>query len=1072
MSRRFTEATVEEAAVAYFAGSPDATGDALAGLGYTSCTAGEVKGERGGPAGVVLEDRFRAALRRLNPEASLDTLDLAAREVLRPPVLAPEEGNRRFTRQLQRGVEVEVQSEHGTRGARVRLADFGPAAGSSDDLNEWLVVRQFPVEETTTNTNRRRPDLVVFLNGLPVAVFEFKSAASEAGTLVAAWRQLQTYQEEIPSLFIYNVALVISDGLAAEVGSLTATERRFGPWRTLPDGTEADAPALLTLIEGLFTPAVFLDVARSFQVWQTDSASGRLVKLLAADHQYRAVNRALAEIERAVAEASPRGGVVWHTQGSGKSVSMLFLTARALTTPSLETPTVVMLTDRTALDDQLFAQFAAARDLLPAPTRAETREHLRKLLATRAGGVVFTTIQKFGTREGEAMPTLTDRRNVIVLADEAHRSHYDFSGGLARNLRDALPHATFVGFTGTPIELGGRSTTTVFGGYVDTYTIREAVEDDVIVPLQYENRLATLGLADDAAAFLDRGFDEVTEDQEVFARDRIQKKWRRLEEIVGLPARIRVVARDIVEHYERRTETLEGKAMIVGMSRRICAELYDEIVKLRPGWGSGADDEGQIKVVITGSASDEALVAQHVRSKARRAVIERRFKESVGEVERRNVEAASRAAEQGEDLPEPEVPLRLVIVRDMWLTGFDVPSAHTLYVDKPMQGHSLMQAVARVNRVFADKPGGLIVDYIGLAEPLRKAVQTYSDLGDAPPALPVVEALGALQTAVGRVRDMLRGDDLLHRHAGAEAKPDRVVIYREAVDRVLALEPVAMADGRERSGLDRFHHAMASVRAAAGLALHLEEARELRDEVAFYEELQMIIRKDTRRGRSSVPDERTVEFALRRLVSASVHAEGVVDLFDVAGIDKPDLSILSDEFLDRVRAVPQENLRRELLERIVRDQIQAQRRTNVVQAERFSASLRETLNRYHNRALETAEVIAELIELAKAIRATPDRAAALGLGEDELAFYDALAAQDGVIDVMDDATLGEIARELAAAVRQSATIDWARKEAVRARMRSRVKRLLRRYGYPPEKRDGAVETVIRQAELSATMATS
>ncbi|MEM1041115.1 MAG: type I restriction endonuclease subunit R [Bacteroidota bacterium] len=1063
MSQRVTENTVEEAAIAYFAGETKAAGQTLEGLGYAYQPGLAVEDERGGPAGVVLERRFRAALQRLNPDLSSDTLDLAAREVLQPQSAALDEANRRFTRQLQRGVEVEVRTEHGTRGARVRLVDYDNA-----EANDWLVVNQLTVEEQTANRNVRRPDLVVYLNGLPVAVAELKNVAGSKTELADAWQQFETYKDQIPSLFVYNVALVLSDGRQAHVGSLTAPLRRFGPWRTMPDGSVAPeaAPALRTLVEGFFAPAAFLDVARHFQVWETDPDSGRLVKKLAADHQRRAVNRALGEIKTAIAEDSARGGVVWHTQGSGKSVSMAFLAAKALVTPSLKTPTVLVLTDRTALDDQLFGQFAAVRDLLPAPEQAETREHLRDLLATRAGGIVFSTLQKFGTRKDEAMPVLTERRNVIVLADEAHRSHYDFTDGLARNLRDALPHATFVGFTGTPLELSDRSTSNVFGDYVDTYTISEAIADDVIVPLSYENRLATLDLPEEAESFLDEGFEEVTEDQEIFDVARIQRKWKQLEAVVGLPARLRVVAKDIVAHYERRIETLEGKAMVVGMSRRICAELYREIVKLRPEWHSDKDEEGQIKVVITGSASDEALIAQHVRSKARRAVIEKRFKEPIGEVERRNAEARQQAEELGQPPPAPEVPLRLVIVRDMWLTGFDVPSAHTLYVDKPMQGHSLMQAIARVNRVFADKPGGLIVDYIGLADPLRKAVETYSRYNDQP-TLPIDEALGALRTAVGRVRDLFHGFDLRDRYVEG-GQTERVEVYNEALDHLFGLGTATDERGRERTGPERYHDAMASLRKAAGLALHLEAARDLRDEIALYEQLQQSVRKQKKTGGAGASDKRAVDFALRRLVSASVHTDEVVDLFEMAGLEHPDLSILSDAFLERVRAVPHENLQRELLERIVRDQIRSQRRQNVVQADRFSEALKATLNRYHNRSLETAQVIAELIELAKTIRALPDRAAELGLTNDELAFYDALAAQDGVTDVMDDDALGAIAKSLADTIRRSATIDWTKKEAVRARMRARVKRLLRRHGYPPEKQESAVETVIHQAEVLAS----
>ena len=1033
--RRLGEDTVEEAAIGYFSGP----GAALAGLGYTYAHGPDLDDERAGPAGVILEGRLRAALERINRHLPPGALDGVARALLHPESPALEENNLAFTRWLTRGFPLTVKAGGRERGDLAWFVDFNDV-----DNNDWLVVNQLTVVEETAARNERRPDLVVYLNGFPVAVLELKDPTDQSATLGKAWNQLQTYKSQIPSLFNTNGALVISDGLAAQAGSLTAPLERFAPWHMTADGEDIPdgVPQLQGLVEGLFDKQLFLRYLRHYQFWEQDATSGRLIKKAAAYHQVRAVEEAVeATVEAASADGDGRAGVVWHTQGSGKSVSMTFYAGLATQHPALTNPTLVVLTDRNDLDDQLYAQFAAARDLLPKPAQADSREELRDLLSSAGGGVVFTTIQKFGTAKGERMPELTDRRNVIVVADEAHRSHYAFVEGFARNIRDALPNATFVGFTGTPIEFEDKSTPEVFGDYIDTYTISESVEDGATVPIYYESRLAQLELPEDMVHVLDEGFEEVTEDEELTSRALLQRKWKQLEAVVGLKKRLKAVAQDIVDHYERRTEILEGKAMIVCMSRKICAELYREIVRIRPDWHSEKDEEGQIKVVITGSATDDAILIPHVRTGARRKLIEQRFKEPVEDAE-------------ADDRP----PLRLVIVRDMWLTGFDVPSAHTLYVDKPMKGHSLMQAIARVNRVFKDKPSGLVVDYIGLAEHLRQAVATYGGKSERP-TIDIDVALAVLTTELGIVRDLFFGFDYQPFFTGGHA--ERLAVLQRAADHVLGLDPVTDDRGRERDGRERYMDAMARLNKAAALAIHLEGARDFRDEVGFFQQVQRVLKKPSAEKGTS---KSALGLAIKQLVSAAVQSDGVVDLFEVAGLDKPDLSILSDEFLQRVEAVPQKNVQVELLERLIRDQIKTQRRRNVVQAQRFSDALQETLNKYRNRALETAEIVAELIKMARELRDAPNRAEQLGLTEDELAFYDALIEQDGVKDVMADDVLGTIARDLAETVRSSVSIDWRQKATVRAQMRARVKRLLRRHGYPPDKREDAVETVIQQAE--------
>ncbi len=1006
-----TEAEVEQAAIEYF---DDLGFDYLHGSVIAPDGSGP---ERSSYSDTFLAGRLRAALARINPHLEADTIDEVTKSVLRPGSPSLDENNVAFQRQLARGVEVQVRKDGRIRGDQAWLFDF-----KNPDNNDWLVVNQFTVVNGKYN---RRPDLVVFVNGMPVAVIELKNPEDETATVKSAWNQLQTYKTQIPALFDTNELLVISDGTEAKVGSLTAGYERFGPWRTV-DGTELapDAvPKMEVLLKGLFEKRRLLDYIRHFVLWETEDG---FVKKIAGYHQYHAVNKA---VEQTVRAASPSGdkriGVVWHTQGSGKSISMAFYTAKLILRPEMKNPTVVVITDRNDLDGQLYSQFCAAKGLIPAPVQAESRDNLKELLQVASGGVVFTTIQKFGVRKGERFPELSDRRNIVVITDEAHRSQYEFIDGFARNLRDGLPNASFIGFTGTPIEFDDKSTPAVFGDYIDTYPISQAVDDGATVPIYYEARLAKIALPDNKKPAVDEDFEEVTEGEEEAVKGKLKTKWAKLEAMVGTEDRLTLIAKDIVEHFDRRTEILDGKAMVVTMSRRIAVDLYEQIVKLRPEWDAEKDEDGGIKVVMTGAASDPPRFQRHIRNKPRLKDIEKRFKDASD-------------------------PLKLVIVRDMWLTGFDAPCAHTLYVDKPMKGHGLMQAIARVNRVFKDKPSGLVVDYLGLAEQLRKAIGTYGGKKGEKPGVPIEVALKVLEEKFGIVRDMFHGFDY-GGYFGTKASA-RLAALSGGADHICGLD-----DGKKR-----FLDAMTVLNKAAGIAIHLEGARHMRDEVGFFQAVQSNLKKYTTGGSGKSDEE--LNAAIRQIVSEAVASEGVVDIFGAAGLKKPDISILSDDFLETVKVSPHKNLQLELLQKLINDEIHRMIRRNVVQGRKFSEMLEKTLLAYQNRTLEAAQIIMELIGLAKEMRDAPKRGDKLGLTEDEMAFYDALVDHGNVKELMDDKVLAAIAHDLVEAIRSSVTIDWTQKEAVRANMRRKVKRLLRKHGYPPDKRADAVITVIEQAE--------
>ncbi len=1005
-----------------------ATLEWLCSLGYTVVSGpdiapGEMLAERASYNQVVLEASLRDAVARLNPLVPADAQHEAVRRVLRaehPTLVA---NNRAFHRMLVDGVDVEYQRADGTiAGDKVQLIDFADAAG-----NDWLAVNQFTVVDGHHN---RRPDIVIFVNGLPLGVLELKNAADEGATIWKAFHQLQTYKAQIPDLFSYNEVLVVSDGLEARIGSLTADKERFMPWRTIEGQDLAPATMLQleVLIRGAFERRRFLDLVRYGVVFDRDSKD-KLAKILAGYHQFHAIQ---AAVDATVAASRPDGdrrcGVVWHTQGSGKSLTMLFFAGRIILHPAMENPTIVVLTDRNDLDGQLFDTFARCQEILrQKPVQAESRANLRDLLSVASGGVVFTTIQKFFPEEkGDQYPLLSDRRNIVVIADEAHRSQYDFIDGFARHMRDALPKASFIGFTGTPIELSDKNTQGVFGDYISVYDIHRAVQDGATVPIYYESRLAKLDLDATEMPKVDAAFDEVTETEEQERKEKLKSKWAAVEAVVGAEKRINLIAEDLVAHFEQRLEAMDGKAMIVCMSRRICVEMYKTLVKLRPAWHDSDDQKGSLKVIMTGSASDLEDWQQHIRNKPRLEELRKRFK-------------------------NPADPFKIVIVRDMWLTGFDAPCLHTMYIDKPMKGHGLMQGIARVNRVFKDKPGGLVVDYLGLAEELKAALATYTESGGQGEAkIDKEEAVAVMLEKHEICCGLFVGFDWSLWTAGTPHQ--KLGLLPSAQEHILAQE----------EGKARLLRAVTELSQAFALSAPDPESIRIRDDVAFFQAVKAALMKSTSGISQSGED---LDHAIRQIVSRAISTDGVVDLFSSAGLKKPDISILSDEFLAEVRDMPHRNLAVELLRKLLNDELKMRTKTNVVKSRVFSEMLEGAVRKYHNRAVETAQVIEELIGLAQEMRAATKRGDDLGLTDDELAFYDALEVNDSAVAVLGDVTLRKIARELVDGVRRNARIDWTIKESVRAQIRVMVKRILKKYGYPPDKQERTTITVLEQAEV-------
>ena len=1019
--RAVVEATVEDATLAWF----EELGYGVLHGGVIA--PGEMLAERGSYGDVVLVDRLRGALTRINPQIPAEAIDEAVRKVLHPETVSLVENNRRFHHMLTDGVAVEYSRDDGSiAGDQVFLLDF-------DELgdNDWLAVNQFTVIE---NNRNRRADVVVFVNGLPLAVIELKNPGDENATVKGAFNQLQAYKKDVPSLFPYNELLVVSDGLGARAGTITANWERFSPWRTIEGKEIAPSGSLQldVLIKGIFDKARFLDLMRNFTVYEDDD--GKLLKKMAAYHQYHAVNKALScTLKASSVTGDRRAGVIWHTQGSGKSLSMVFYAGKLISDPQMENPTIVVLTDRIDLDGQLFGTFSRCQALLrQTPVQAESRETLRDLLKVSSGGVVFTTIQKFfPEQKGDKYPTLSERRNIIVIADEAHRSQYDFIDGFARHMRDALPNATCIGFTGTPIETGDRNTPAVFGDYIDVYDILRAVEDGATVRIYYEGRLAKIDLSEAERPKIDPEFEEVTEGEEVEKKERLKSKWARLEAMVGTEKRVGLIAQDIVDHFERRLEAMDGKAMIVCMSRRICVDLYNAITNLRPSWHNDDDDKGVIKVVMTGSPADDEAWHPHIRSKQRRETLAERFK-------------------------SPSDSMKLVIVRDMWLTGFDAPCLHTMYVDKPMRGHGLMQTIARVNRVFRDKPGGLVVDYLGLADQLKRAMRDYTEAGGkGKTTIDQGEAVEALLRQYEVIEAMFHGFDYSVYFIGKPA--ERVKVIPAAID---FIEKENEKNPEEKLK-QRFLSAVLSLSKAFALSVPNPKAMAIRDHVGLFQAVRAGMMKYTVTGQS----EEDLDAAVRQIVSRAVATEGVIDIFAAAGLKTPDISILSDEFLEEVRRLPQKNLAMELLRKLLNDEIKTRSKKNLVQSRSFAEMLEKTIRSYQNRSIDTAQVIAELVEMARKMREARQRGEELHMSEEELAFYDALEVNDAAVKIMGDEILRQIALELTEIVRRNTTIDWTMKENVRAKLRTLVKRLLRKYGYPPDKQEKATETVLAQAEL-------
>jgi type I restriction enzyme R subunit len=1047
MPANLTESVVEDASLEWFGNLGYAVGHGA------HLALGEPGAERDSFSEVVLVGRLREAIRRLNPAIPEEAREEALRKVLRVGTPSLTQTNRAFHRMLRDGVPVEYPRPDGSiAGDHLRLVDFGDVRA-----NDWLAVNQFTVIEGQHN---RRPDIVVFVNGLPLGLIELKNAADEDATIWSAYAQLQTYKAEIASLLHYNAALVVSDGLQARMGSVTAKQEWFKVWRTI-DG-EGDAPKsaleLEVLVLGVFERQRFLDLLHHFIVFEEDPDSGALHKIIAGYHQFHAVNAAVEETVRASGMTETgsvlredagtywsgrqrggkpgdrRAGVVWHTQGSGKSFSMLFFAARVVRHPAMQNPTLVVLTDRNDLDDQLFGQFQRCADILgQTPVQASGREHLRELLNRASGGVVFTTIHKFAAEKGELMPELSARQNIVVIADEAHRSQYGFGGkvnektgemsyGFASNLRDALPNASFIGFTGTPIEKTDANTRAVFGDYISIYDIQRAVADKATVPIYYESRISKLSLNAAELPKIDEEFEEITEGEELTKKEKLKTKWAALEALVGDPKRIALVAADLVAHFEKRVEAMDGKAMIVCMSRRICVDLYNALIKLRPEW-----EAETLKVVMTGSAEDGPVWQKHIRSKEARRKLANRFKDA-------------------------KDPFRIVIVRDMWLTGFDAPCLHTMYVDKPMQGHGLMQAIARVNRVFRDKPGGLVVDYLGLADQLKKALITYTESGgQGDPTFDTAQAIAVMLEKHGIACDLMHGFNWDKWTSGTPT--ERLALIPAGQEHILEQE-----DGKKR-----WVQVVTELSRAFALCAASDAATAIRDDVSFFQAIQAALSKQNTNNRTT-PEQ--IDAAIRQLVSRAITTEGqVIDVFTAAGLPKPDISILSDQFLAEVRGLKHQNVAAELLEKLLKDELKVRSKRNLVQSQVFSEKLKKTLNAYHNRAISTMEVIEELIRLAKELDAATKRGEDLGLTEDEIAFYDALATNESAVRALGVPELKLIAAELITQVRKSVTIDWTLRESARAKIRVIVKRILKRHGYPPDLQEEAVKTVLAQAEL-------
>ena len=1033
---------------------------------------GEVSAERSDYRQVTLQGRLLQQLQLINPAIPVATLEQVALQVAMPETPVLMMNNKLFHQQLLQGIKVEYKDKTGEAITDyVQLVDFANVAN-----NQFLVVNQFTITGSKGSSNvRRRPDVIVFINGLPLAVLELKNPADQNADIWQAYQQLQTYKDEIPDLFMFNEALVVSDGLDARVGSLTANKERFMPWRVVAN--EHDKPLfeyfLETMVKGFFKPDLFLDYIRHFILFEQDggSSEGSTIKKIAGYHQFHAVREAVratviaaqqpeqntqaeprANYANKVVAGSGKAGVVWHTQGSGKSISMVCYSGKLLAQPEMNNPTIVVVTDRNDLDGQLYNTFGmAAETLKQTPVQAEDRDDLREILASRqSGGIIFTTVQKFALRKDEtgveesSHPVLSTRHNIVVVSDEAHRSQYGdkaklntktgkYTFGYSKHMRDALPAASFIGFTGTPIDSADKDTRAVFGDYVSIYDIQDAVDDGATVPIYYESRLAKLDINQADIDVLNDEVEDIIEDEEDRDKENTKSKWAALEKLVGSGPRMALVGKDLVQHFENRISTMPGKGMVVCMSREICVDMYDAIVAIKPEWHDPDPSKGAIKIVMTGSASDKTKLQPHIHNKETKKLFEKRFK-------------------------DVNDPLQLVIVRDMWLTGFDAPNCHTMYIDKPMKGHNLMQAIARVNRVFKDKPGGLVVDYIGIANELKDALKTYTNSqGKGKPTIDTREAFAVLLENLEKLHGMMHGCDY------SSYETNALQLLPRVMNHILSLEGASGLDGKtELNGKKRFLDIMASIRASFTLCGTLDEAQAYSKEIAFFGAVKNAISKFTTIDKRRSDEDKNT--ALKQIIDNAIIAEGVDDIFSLVGLEKPNIGLLSPEFLEDVANLEEKNLAVDLLEKLLRDEVKARMKTDVVSEKKYSDRIMETLRKYHNRSIETAQVIEEMIKMAKDMANDAELAEKSGLNPDEIAFYRALIQNESAVKELGDSNLRALAIFVTEKLKKSTTVDWQVRDSVRAKLRNLIRRALRKWNYPPDGSDEAIDLCLQQAE--------
>jgi type I restriction enzyme, R subunit len=994
-------------------------------LGYKYKFGEELDKERKDYRDVVLEERLRRAMEKnsMNKGLPKEAINEAVKKIKRMSGVETIKNNELFHKYLADGIQLDTRTSKGIRGKTVYLIDFNEPKN-----NEFLAVNQFTIKEKS----ERRPDIIIFINGLPIALFELKNPTDENATIEKAYQQIQTYTQEIPSIFDYNELCVISDGVYSQVGTFTSPKEWFLPWKSKNGEIENKALQLETLVKGIFKKENLVDILRSFVFFAKEGKTTK--KVLAGYHQYFATNKALKKAEK----EQNKIGVVWHTQGSGKSYTMAFLAGKLMLSKKLKNPTIVVLTDRNDLDEQLFDTFASCKDILnDTPKQATSSKHLKEILNRSSGGIIFTTMQKFvPDKNKQSFQTISKRDNIIIMADEAHRTQYGFKGkvnlktgqlkyGYAKYLRDALPNASFIGFTGTPIELADKDTKQIFGNYVDIYDINQAEQDNRTVKIFYESRIAKIKLKDEMKPKIDPELEEITENEEAGKKEKLKSKWATLEAMVGSKERTKLVAKDIIEHFENRQEVTQGKAMIVAMSRRICVELYDEIIKLRPNWENKDDEKGMLKIIMTGSASDPKNWQKHIRDKKRRKEIGNTFKKA-------------------------DSKIKLVIVRDMWLTGFDVPSLNTLYVDKPMKGHGLMQAIARVNRVFKDKTGGLIVDYLGLAADLKFALSLYTESGrEGKPIENKEEAIAIMQTKYEIVHDMLHKFD--YKKILISKPKAKLLLLQDAMEFILS----------QKDGKKRFIRATTALAQAFALCVPDIKAEEIREDVAVFVAIKAIMTKNFEQTGKS---KEALNSAVKQIVSKAISSDEVVDIFEATGLKKPDVSILSEKFLKEVQGMKHKNLAFEALKKLLNDEIRVSFSHNKVLNKKFSEMLEIAVKKYQNRAITSAEVLAELIKVAKEIKKEQEKGVELNLNENEKAFYDALIQNESAVKELKDETLRQIAVELTKMVRENTTVDWTIRENVQAKLRGMVRRLLKKYKYPPDARKEATQLILVQAK--------